>query len=350
MPKGYYHRKSRVVPFQHLVRREVELDPTVPMQVVREDLQAIVERYGGNVEALRTEVVDEVVRMRKERSQTDNATGDPVSVDTIDAVDVADSLTEDEETIEDANTPAVLIPSVAALNSFLRGESGMDVLREIPVFTMKRETVRGASANTPENKEARYNAVVKLQEKMLSGYTWVCLDETSWVIGSTPVYGRSERGKKCFITKGPSGLRLTSVAAIDGNGISYCNVATGTNTMETFNAYLRRLVAKYDERGLCCVFWCDNCSIHRGIEDVLRGTRHCVVFNAAYSPELNLIEHFFGIWKDRAEKNIREWSSLQGFLGAISEAFTTIESSSISSLMERCRTVVWPAVIQREDL
>ena len=42
MPKGYYHRKSRVVPFQHLVRREVELDPTVPMQVVREDLHVIV--------------------------------------------------------------------------------------------------------------------------------------------------------------------------------------------------------------------------------------------------------------------------------------------------------------------
>ena len=42
MPKGYYHRKSRVVPFQHLVRREVELDPTVPMQVVRDGLHLIV--------------------------------------------------------------------------------------------------------------------------------------------------------------------------------------------------------------------------------------------------------------------------------------------------------------------
>ena len=226
----------------------------------------------------------------------------------------------------------------------------MNIMREIPVFTMKRETVRGASANTPENKEARYNAIVKLQGKMLSGYTWVCLDKTSWVIGSTPVYGRSERGKKCFITKGRSGLRLTSVAAIDVSGISYCNVATGTNTMETFNAYLRRLVARYDERGVRCVFWCDNCSIHQGIETVLRGTRHCVVYNAAYSPELNPIEHFFGIWKSRAEKNVREWSSLQDFLNAISEAFTTIESATIASLMEHCRTVVWRSVIAREDL
>ena len=50
-PKGYYNQKSRVDPFQYLVRREVELDPTVPMLVVRDDLEAIVERYGGDVEA-----------------------------------------------------------------------------------------------------------------------------------------------------------------------------------------------------------------------------------------------------------------------------------------------------------
>ena len=42
-PKGYYHRKSLVVPLQHLVRREVELDPTVPMQVVLENSHVIVE-------------------------------------------------------------------------------------------------------------------------------------------------------------------------------------------------------------------------------------------------------------------------------------------------------------------
>ena len=40
MPKGYYNRKSRVVAFQHLVRRE--LDATVPMWQVRKDLDAVV--------------------------------------------------------------------------------------------------------------------------------------------------------------------------------------------------------------------------------------------------------------------------------------------------------------------
>ena len=57
-------------------------------------------------------------------------------------------------------------------------------------------------------------------------------------------------------------------------------------------------------------------------------------------------EHFFGVWKARAEKNVREWSSLQGFLDAISNAFTTIESSTIVSFMEHCRTDVLRSVVE----
>ena len=75
MPKCHYNWKSRIVPFQLHVRLEVELDPTVPMRVVRNDLEAIVERNGGNVEALGTEVVDEVVRLRREPPQSADAGG-----------------------------------------------------------------------------------------------------------------------------------------------------------------------------------------------------------------------------------------------------------------------------------
>ena len=40
-------RKSRVTPFQHLVRHETELDAAVPTRVVRSNPEAIVERLGG---------------------------------------------------------------------------------------------------------------------------------------------------------------------------------------------------------------------------------------------------------------------------------------------------------------
>ena len=39
---------------------------------------------------------------------------------------------------------------------------------------------------------------------------------------------------------------------------------------------------------------------------LVRNTNHVVVFNSAYSPELNPIENIFGIWKRKAEKDIRE--------------------------------------------
>ena len=53
MPKDYYNRKSRVVPF----RREVELDPTVPMHVVRRDLEATGEAIPSLMAHCRTAVL-----------------------------------------------------------------------------------------------------------------------------------------------------------------------------------------------------------------------------------------------------------------------------------------------------
>ena len=63
VPTGYYNRKSRVDLFQHLVRREVDLDPTVSLRVVRNDPEAVVKWHCWDVEALGREVVDEVVRL-----------------------------------------------------------------------------------------------------------------------------------------------------------------------------------------------------------------------------------------------------------------------------------------------
>ena len=40
-------RKNHATLFQHLVRREIELDAAVPTRVVRSDPEAIVERLGG---------------------------------------------------------------------------------------------------------------------------------------------------------------------------------------------------------------------------------------------------------------------------------------------------------------
>ena len=350
LPRNHYRRKSRVLPFQHLVLRCISIDPTTPLKTMREDLGNVVLRHGDDVARLPANVIDEVVAERMGRAS--EARNDQGQQDREDMPEENETNEQGSETAEVVPVPDhnVSIPSVSALSRFLRGLTGTDVGREIPVITFKKCHVRGATANTDENKTRRLEAISELRDKMASGYWWVCIDETSWSVGNTTAFGWSKRGDPCFVTKSRGGIALTSISAIDMRGVAYCNLTTTTNTAETFNAYFRRLIAKYDEIGTRCVFWVDNCRIHNQMLDIVQGSRHCVVFNAAYSPELNPIENVFGIWKRYAERDVRVWTNLQDLLDKIAAAFSRIEPNFVTAAMERCRTDVWTKVVQMEDL
>ena len=98
------------------------------------------------------------------------------------------------------------------------------------------------------------------------------------------------------------------------------------------------------------MFWVDNYNIHNQMEEIVAGSRHCVVFNAAYSPELNPIENIFGLWKRYAERDVRVWKDRQDLIDKIAAAFSRIEANHVTAAMERCRTDVWLKVLQMEDL
>ena len=53
-----------------------------------------------------------------------------------------------------------------------------------------------------------------------------------------------------------------------------------------------------------CVFFMDNAPVHdkMAIDDLCAKSNQKVEYNAPYSPELNPIENFFGIWKQRVMK------------------------------------------------
>ena len=110
------------------------------------------------------------------------------------------------------------------------------------------------------------------------------------------------------------------------------------------------MMKTYDDSGVRCVFWCDNCSLHNGMTTLVEGTNHRVVYNAPYSPELNPIENVFGIWKQRAESSIRTWDGLEDFLEKIRLSFLRIESHEVVASIERCRSDVWAKALRREDL
>ena len=74
------------------------------------------------------------------------------------------------------------------------------------------------------------------------------------------------------------------------------------------------------------------------------------MFNAAYSPELNPIENVFGVWKQRAERDVRSFDGLRRLLGKIVAEFETIELNFVLASFERCPNEVWPRVFATEDL
>ena len=351
LPKNHYKRKSRVLPFQHLVMRAITIDPTTPLRTIREDLANVVSRHGDDVTNIPANAIDEVVEERTRRANETRAGGPEVDQDGM-LEEQSETAEQGSETVEvvDGQGGTVPIPSVSALNRFLRGLTGTDAGREIPVITFKKCSVRGPSANTQENKMRRLEAVQQLRNKLGSGFTRVCIDETSWRVGNTTAYGWAKRGERCFVTKSKGGIALTSIAAINTHGVGYCNITTTTNTTETFDAYFKHLIERYDNAGLRCVFWVDNCRIHNHMTDIVEGSRHCVVFNAAYSPELNPIENVFGIWKRYAERDVRVWTNLQDLLDKIAAAFMRIELHHVAAAMERCRNDVWLKVVGMEDL
>ena len=353
LPKNHYKRKSRVLPFQHLVMRVLNNDPTTPLTQLREDLEQIVALNGGIIANVPDAIVDQVLQRRAPEQRQEAAMDETQPIDDDTAEEGSETVEEGSETIEVPQGQVQqrpTIPSVSAISKFLRGLTGTNDGRQIPVISFKKCHTRGPAANTDANKTLRIEAITQLQEKMADGYLWVCIDETAWSVGNTTAYGWSKRGDPCFVTKARGGVALTSISSIDTQGIGYCILTTTTNTTETFNAYFRRLIQKYDNAKVRCVFWVDNCRIHNEMETIVRGSRHCVVYNAAYSPELNPIENIFGIWKRYAERDIREWTNLQDLLDKIAAAFVRIESNFVIAAIERCRTGVWQKALDREDL
>lgn len=323
--ESHYKKKSRTTPYQTLVKEIIDRDPSTSIKTMREII-------------IRKKMLEDEIK----NAENKNDNLEQMSVDFI--LEETKGM-ELEDPKKEWN-----VPSESSIRRYLKGETGKGELRDIPVFTFKRETRRAAVANTEENKTARQEAVTDLRRYMAGGYKWVCLDEASWRVASTPCYGWSERGKKCFITKAKGGLRLTSLTSIQYEGFSFCDIVAGPVTKEIYEYYFKRVIEHFDKLNIKCVFWADNCSIHGSMKSLVEGTNHIVLFNSAYSPEINPIENIFGIWKRNAERDIREWENIEELIDKIKQSFQKISQETFISTYEKVRNEVWYKVQMREDI
>ena len=226
MPKGHYRRKSRVEPFQRLIARCLEKNPTVSIGGLRECLKKLVDEccaitpeddQAMDPERLDKYIADGDQHATQPSDTTAEETGTAAETDMSSVVEDRGSQMEtdmddvdgpvDEPQTSDVslNAEVIQIPSKSAILSYVKGESGDSLRRDIPVFSFKRETVRGTNSNTDQNKQARVDAINRLNDIIRAGHRWVCLDESSWRVACTSVYGWSPRGSRCFITKSKMG-------------------------------------------------------------------------------------------------------------------------------------------------
>ena len=217
------------------------------------------------------------------------------------------------------------------------------------VYSFKTASKRDPEANSYENKLIRKERVKQLTQCLVEGYEWVCIDETRFDVGYVRVKGWSKKGKKVYIHRKKRGFSCSALTAIGPNGMLYCTLVRGKVTAEIYDAFLDHLAEELKSDGPI-VFWMDNASIHNNAQEKFKSSKHKVIFNAPYSPEINPIENIFGVWKEKITKEIVQFKSEAELLDLIKVTFTKIDPATVRKTLENTRWNVFPKVIKLEDL
>jgi transposase len=135
------------------------------------------------------------------------------------------------------------------------------------------------------------------------------------------LYGRSERGERCYGKAPASWTTTTMISSVRNNGSTECLVFTGAIDRKMFRAYMRETLLPVLKRGDIVVL--DNLSTHKDASTVNYFASHGVtlLYLPAYSPDLNPIE--------------KMWSKIKGILRELASETTDSLFESIRTAFER---------------
>ena len=239
-------------------------------------------------------------------------------------------------------------PSMTAIQRFIHSPIFGNITGS--ALSWKLLSIRGRSSNTDENKDLRIERVAHLQQRLQQGFLWIAVDETRVEV-STAHSRRSwgPVGHRTYLYHMRQGLKVSLLTAISQNGVEFTLAVAGKVTAEVFTAYIDRLLdtLPVNEKA---VLWMDNASIHNSLEEHITGTRHTILKNAPYSPELNPIEIFFGSFKQRLRALQALPNTLDELLLLIAQTIRDTPASEIRSEFEHIRGPVWNKVLHRDDL
>ena len=162
---------------------------------------------------------------------------------------------------------------------------------------------RGVYANDEDSLIDRQCVVSILRHLRSHGVVIVNIDETTYRKGKGKVRVIAQRGSKPVWNERDSGAGMNTVAAItEQHGLvlaSTCRHTRNNTHHEQFMHKLSKLCSRLYPNQLVC-YYLDNCGIHTvALKDKSNGdnyfltNREFILYNAAYSPDLAMIEMMF---------------------------------------------------------
>ena len=140
-------------------------------------------------------------------------------------------------------------------------------------------------------------------------------------------------GEPCTVPSAGQNRRVPIFGALDAISGKLIFLLTERKRSAEFIAFLRLLLATY--RGKHLFLFLDNCSIHysKAVRRFLadRGANLTIIWNAPYTPELNLIERYWGHLKAKALNNYF-FGTVANLRQAICEAIRSLNRSRSSQI------------------
>ena len=114
-----------------------------------------------------------------------------------------------------------------------------------------------------------------------------------------PLYGYSHAGERCHMVAPLKSTNFSVIAATTADGLLDDQIFKGSVKSKDSGGFFANLTNYLAET--CpdnCVFLMDNASIHKAklFQNAVKKS-YAILFNAPYSPMLNLIEEVFSKWR-----------------------------------------------------
>ena len=198
---------------------------------------------------------------------------------------------------------------VGKVVNFLRKKYANHINRNAIYYILRKRkyTLKRCKKRVIKNKK-EHRANIKQIKKDINQIgldNVISIDEASFEINMSPIYGWSPKGKPVYSSSKKSDRkRVSLLSAISNKKTIYYELHEGTINSAIFLNFIKQLNKRCRNK----VFLMDNCSIHRAniVKDHMKGLTNRIIYNAPYSPETNPIEQSYSQIKAYVRKENTE--------------------------------------------